>query len=435
MKTRERAALWAERAAEIWAAHWLPILGAFFVLVSLILKWVDFPLSRHPYGLQLPLLRNVGTIPHFSLLSYGVIGGAILAIGLVLRRRSGRFLAVASAILIAFWVMLPCQIAFQQPALLGRLSAETQDLSMIRGFTRNYLPENYGAAEEYPKHPEFDTLWSRFVAAGSFLGLGWYCFGIGSLLIGIYSIGRLPCERGMTLLTLSGIPIGALTILVMPPLIGQHYFTSARAAQAEGNSEKAIRDYRKAMWWDRWRGQHINIYATIGDFERLSGSGVDSPEKHVSKAEEFKKACEYESAVFELSRAAAWGGMVEIAARHESARIRVYFGNALYYHGAIGAAVTQWQQAIVEDPLPQEGLGFLIARGNFDLGRYPAALEALNRVLRATGDKPVRANAYSLAGDSYIKLGRDVDARNSYNLSLAADRDGNFWGMRGLIGN
>ena len=436
MKTRERTALSAAAVAKIWAAQWLLILGAFFVFGSLILKWLDFPLSHHPYGVQLLLLQNMGALPHFSLFSYGVVGGAVLATGLVLRRRSGRFLSVAAAVLIAFCVMLPCQIAFQQPALLGRLTAEIQDLSMIRGFTNTYLPENYGPAEEYPKQPEFDTLWSRFVAACSLLGLGWYCFGVGSLLIGIYSISRLPGERGRMMLALGGIPIGVLVILLTPPFIGQHYFTSARVAQAQGKNEKAITDYRKAMWWDRWRGQDINIYATIGDFERLSGSGEDSPEKHISKAKELKDALEYDSAVFELSQAVAWGGPVATAARHESARIRVYFGIALYHHGAIGAAVTQWQQAIVEDPLPKEGLAFLIGRGNYDLGRYPAALEALSRVIRAAGDKPVLANAYSLAGDSYMKLGRDVDARNSYSLSLAQeDLAVNFWGMRGLIGN
>jgi tetratricopeptide (TPR) repeat protein len=435
MKIRERTALWAMALAKIWAAHWLLILGAFSVFVSLILKWVDFPFSRHPLGLQLPLLRNVELIPHLSLFSYGVVGGAILTAGLVLRRRSGRFLAVVAAILIAFCVMLPCQIAFQRPALLGRLTAETQDLSMIRGFTKSYLPANYGPAEEYSQQFEFDTIWGRFVAAYSFLGLGWYCFGIGSLLIAIYSIGRLPGERGMTALALGGIPVGIVIILLTSPLIGQHYFTSASTAQAQGNNEKAIAHYRKAMWWDRWRAQNINIYATIGDIERLSGSGEDSPEKHISKAEEFKEAREYESAVFELSRAAAWGGAVAIAARHESARIRVYFGTALYHEGGIGAAVTQWQQALVENPLPQEGLAFLIARGNYDLGRYQAALDAVNRVLRAASDKPVLANAYSLAGDSYVKLGRDVDARNSYNLSLAEDMYVNFWAMSRLIGN
>ena len=94
-------------------------------------------------------------------------------------------------------------------------------------------------------------------------------FGIGSLLIAIYSIGRLPDERGMTALALGGIPIGVLIIFLTPPVIGQHYFISACTAQARGNNEKAITHYRKAMWWDRWRRQDINIYATIGDLERL----------------------------------------------------------------------------------------------------------------------------------------------------------------------
>ena len=427
--------MWAGAAATTWAAYWLLIVGSFLVFASAVLKWVNFPLSHHPYGLQLPLLRNVGALPHLSLFSYGVVGGAILTTGLVLHRRSGRFLAVAAAILIAFCVMLPCQIAFQQPALLGRLTAETQNLPMIRGFTKTYLPVNSGPAEDYSKHFGFDTVWDRFVAAYSFLGLGWYCFGIGSFLIAIYSIGRLPGERGMTALALGGIPIGMLIILLTPPLIGQHYFTSACTAQAQGNNEKAITHYRKAMWWDRWRGQDINIYATIGDLERLSGSGEDSPERHISRAQEFKEAREYESAVFELSRAAAWGGAVAIAARRESARTRVNFGRALYRGGGIGAAVTQWQQALAEDPVQQQGLTFLIARGNYDVGRYQASLDALNGILKASGDKPVLANAYSLAGDCYMKLGRDIDARNSYNLSLKEDIIVNFWAMRALTGD
>jgi hypothetical protein len=46
----------------------------------------------------------------------------------------------------------------------------------------------------------------------------------------------------------------------------------------------------------------------------------------------------------------------------------------------------------------------------------------------------VLANAYSLAGDCYVEMGRDIDARKSYNLSLAMDMSINFWGMKGLIG-
>jgi len=255
------------------------------------------------------------------------------------------------------------------------------------------------------------------------------------LLIAIYSLSRLPVGQRVRALALSGIPVGTVIILLTPPLIGQHYFTSACTAQAQGNNEKAITHYRKAMWWDGWRAQDINIYAIIGDLERLSGSGEDSPERHISRAREFKEAREYESAVFELGRAAAWGGAVAEAARGESARTRVDFGSALYRGGGIGAAVTQWQQALAEDPVQQQGLTFLIARGNYDLGRYQASLDALKGILRASGDNPMLADAYSLAGDCYLKLGRDVDARNSYNLSIKEDMLVNFWAMSGLAGD
>jgi tetratricopeptide (TPR) repeat protein len=435
VKIRKRVELWASVGASIWGAHWLLFIGSFFLFGSAVLEWVYFPFSHHPYGLQLPLLRNVGLVPHLSLLSYGVLGACVLATGLALLWRSDTFLAVAAAILIAFWVAAPCQIGFQQPALIRRLNAETQDLRMIRGFTKSYLPVNYGPAEEYSKYFELDTVWDRFVAAYSFLGLGWYCFGIGSFLIVTYSIGRLRGERGMTALAVGGIPIGVLIIFLTPAVIGQHYFISACTAQAQGNNEKAITHYRKAMWWDRWRRQDINIYATIGALERLSGSGKDSPERHISRAQELKEAKEYESAVFELSRAAAWGGPAAITAQRESARTRVDFGIALYNGGGIGAAVTQWQQALAEDPVQQQGLAFLIARGNYDLGRYQASLDALNGILKATGDKPVLANAYSLAGDCYMKLGRDTDARKSYKLSLKEDMLLNFWAMSVLTGD
>jgi tetratricopeptide (TPR) repeat protein len=113
----------------------------------------------------------------------------------------------------------------------------------------------------------------------------------------------------------------------------------------------------------------------------------------------------------------------------------VEFGIALYRGGGIGAAVTQWQQALVEDPLQHHAVGFLVARANYDIGRYQAALDAINDVLRATDDRPTRANAYSIAGDCYSKLGRDAEARNSYNRSLNQQMLVNFWAMSRLTGN
>jgi hypothetical protein len=435
MKISKRLAGWVETSARTWMVHWLLIVGSVLVFGSATLKWVYFAFSCHPLGFQLPLLRKMELIPHFSLLSYGVVGIAVLAVALVLLWRSATYLALcAVAVLIAVWLAAPCQLAFSQPSSLRRLTAETQGLSVIRSFTKTYLPINFGLTEQYQRF-EIETLWDRFVAASSFLGLGWYCFGLGSLLIAIYVTARLrPAER-MSALALGVIPAGVVIIALVPALIGQHYFARACVAQAQGAGEKAITCYRRAMWFDRWRAQDINIYAVIGDIERLSDPSKDSPEKHISKAREFKEASEYDLAIFELTRAAACGGPAGLVARRESARTRVAFGIALYRGGGIGAAVTQWEQALVEDPLQQNGLTFLVARGNYDIGRYEAALDAIKDVLRASDDRPTRANAYSIAGDCYVKLGRDAEARYSYNRSLEEQMLVNFWAMSRMTGN
>ena len=228
---------------------------------------------------------------------------------------------------------------------------------MIRDFTRTYLPANYGPAEEYPKHFEFDTVWDRFVAAYSFLGLGWYCFGIGSLLIAIYSIRRLPGEERMRALALGG--------------------NSSRRSYHSANAAA----YRTALFYQclhcagarrpMKRQSHViaERCGSIDGARRISiptqlleiskGCPVQAriPRRSISaRLGNLKRQANTNSAVFELARAADWGGAVAIAARRESARTRVDFGTALYRGGGIGAAVTQWQQALVEDPVQQQGL-------------------------------------------------------------------------------
>jgi hypothetical protein len=44
------------------------------------------------------------------------------------------------------------------------------------------------------------------------------------------------------------------------------------------------------------------------------------------------------------------------------------------------------------------------------------------------------ANAYSMIGDCYAKLGEDVLARRYYNLSVVADPIMNYWALTGLAG-
>jgi tetratricopeptide (TPR) repeat protein len=435
MKLTSRALGFASAVVRFSMTHWLLILGSILVFASAGLQWMYFAFSRHPTGFELPLLQKMELIPHFSLLSYGAVGIAILALTLILLWRSATYLALcAVAVLVAMWLAAPCQLAFSQPTLLRRLIAETQELSVIRDFSKTYLPTDYTSTEHYPRF-EIGSLWDRFLAAGSYFGLGWYCFGIGSLLIAIYVISRLTADERSSAWALGGIPAGVVIILLTPSLIGQHYFTAACVAQAQGVREKALTCYRRAMWLDRWRAEDINAYAAIGELETVSGSSKDSPEKHISKAREFRNASEYDLAIFELARAAPWGGPVGLVAQRESARTRVEFGVALYRGGGIGAAVTQWQQALVEDPEHQHGITYLVARGNYDLGRYQAALDATMDVLRATDDRPTRANAYAIAADSCNMLGRDAQARNYYNRSLKEQMLVNFWAMSRLTGN
>src|SRR5881396_1104191 len=89
----DKVVVLAERGARVWAAHWVLIVGSFLVFCSVLLKWVEFPLSRNLSGLQLPLLRNVGLTAHIYFLSVGALGIVVLITGLVSLRRSRPLLA------------------------------------------------------------------------------------------------------------------------------------------------------------------------------------------------------------------------------------------------------------------------------------------------------------------------------------------------------
>jgi len=393
-----------------------------------------FPFGRNIVGLKLPLLGLPGVLPRIHLLSYGVAALAVLAIGFFLRKTFRPSLTLAAALLLTLWTLVPARIAFEQSAFLRRLTEEDQAVPVVRAFTNNYLPQNFGTAEAIAKHLDVVTLSGRFMAALSFLGLGWYCFGFGSLLVAAYGLNRLPGERSVPGLALVGLPLGALAILSLPPLVGQHYFDKASVARAAGFDEDAIAAYRKAMRWDSWHAEGIEVYNLIGQMEKQAGIAEGSPERAINRAVDFQAISQYEPAIFELERAAEAGGTVALAARHEAARTRVDLGLACYHGDAIGPAVINWQQALDEEPLLVYAL-FYLARANYDLGRYEATLDAVTKLITINADHDsFLANAYSLGADAYAKLGRDEDARRYYSLSLVIDPVENHWALTGLVG-
>ena len=435
MKITKRLASWAETGAKLWAAYWLLILGSFLILGSVLLKWVQYPISSNLSGLKLPLFHDTGVIPHVALLSFGALGIVVLIAGVVLLRFFASALSLAAAVLITLCVLTPAHIAFQQPMMLRHLTDELQAMPWHKIFTKDYLPQNYGSPEVVPNRLILYTASGRLLAAFSFLRLGWTCFALGSLLVAVYAMRRMPDGKMATGLALVCLPVGALAIVLTPPIIGQHYFNSGSIAKARGHNQEAIADYRKAMKWDAWHAQDIDLYATIGDLQKQSGIENNSPERHISRAVELQMANEYEPAIFEFSRAVEAGGALAAAVRRESAKTHIALGLALYQAGGIGGAVTSWQLALADDPTQEVYVLPYLARGYFDLGRYEIALQTVDRLVKViAGHNSMLANVYSLGGDCYAKLGRDAEARRYYNLSYAKDWIVNYWALTRLAG-
>jgi Tfp pilus assembly protein PilF len=410
-------------AGRIWASYWLLVCGSFLIVGSVVLTWIKFPYSCNVAGFELPVQALVPHIHHFS---YGLIGIAVLAVAVYFRKRFRRSLLLGAAILLTDWMLVPARLTFQQPPLVRRLSEENQAVPVIKAFTRSYLPQNYGSTEEIPKHLDVVTLSGRFAASLSILGLGWYCFGFGSFLVASYAVSRLPGERMASSLALISLSVGALTILAVPSGIGQYYFHRSSVARAAGNNEQAIANYRKAMRWDRYYTSGIEVYNLIGQLERQAGLDEGSAERAISRAVDLRAKRQYEPAILELQRAAEISPALAKTVRHEALRMRADLGLACYQAGAIGAAVANWQQALAEDskgrPLKsQPSLLYVLpylARGNYDLGRYEAGLEAATQWAEITADHgSLQAAGYWLGADCYAKLGRDAEARRYYSLS------------------
>lgn len=412
-----------EVAGRIWASYWLLICGSFLIVGSVLLTWIKFPYSFNVAGWELPV-QNL--LPHIHEFSYGLSGIAVLALAFSFRKRFRWSLLLGAAILLTLWMFVPARISVHQSTLLRRLSEEGQAVPAIKAFTRRSIPQKEGSTEEMARHLDVVTLPGRFAASLSILALGWYGFGFGSFLVACYAVSRLRGERIASSLALISLPVGALTILALPSVIGQHYFNHGSLGRAAGHNEQAIANYRKAMRWDHFYRDGIEVYNLIGQLERRAGLAEGSAERAISRAVDLGAERQYEPAILELERAAEISPILAKAAHHEARRRRADLGLACYQTGAIGAAVANWQQALDEDskgrPLKsQPSLLYVLpylARGNYDLGRYEAGLKAATRWAEITVDhESLQADAYALGADCHAKLGRDAEARRYYNLS------------------
>ncbi|MBA3273241.1 MAG: tetratricopeptide repeat protein [Chthoniobacterales bacterium] len=424
----------AEVLARFFVANALVIAGALFILASANVKWINFPFSRDVTGVELPLLRGLPPEPHLQLLSYGVVAIVALGVGLLGQSMSRLVSTLTAGLLLILCTLVPLQVSFQQPATLYRLVAEATELSPIGTFTKDYQPLNRGRDADVPRRLSslgLNTARSRLSTGVSFLAPGWYMFTLGAFLYTAYAIARTNRARTRSLVTFAAIPVVVIALSFVRPLIGEWFYYHAIAAQAQGNNTKALADYRRAMRADRWYSEELAVYAMIGD---LAGDFGDSPERSIYKGDQLREAGQYEAAAFAFERATLAPGRLGRVARRAVAQTLFEYGIVLYRAGGIGAAVTNWERALSVDPAMTYVLPYL-AQGNFDLSRYQAALDTLDTITRKTSHNTLLANAYSLAGDCYAKLGQDADARRYYRLSLKTDRMDNHWALTGLVGN
>ncbi len=392
----ERLCVWAETGAQLLVNYWLLLIGCLLVLFSVILKWVQSPFSHNISGLKFSLLNDPGVTPNMSLFSPSVLGLIALSIGLLFLRRFPALLGLAAAVIIMLWAIAPAQIAFRQPSMLRRLTYELQVVPLQKIFSKDYLSPNYGASEVIPKRLVLYSAWGRFVAAWSFLRLGWYCFGLGGLLIGAYVVAQMPSGKLARALVLLCLPVGALE--------------TTRSALP------------------------VNDADLIGQLQKQAGVSPDSAERHINRGVDLRSANEFEAAFFEFSRAAEAGGALSETVLREIAITRMSFGLALYRAGGIGSAVTNWELALREDPSLIYVLPYL-ARGYYDIGRYQSGIAAAQELARLIKDHQYAlADAYSTAADCYAKLGQDAEARRYYARALVADPVLNYWALTGLAG-
>jgi hypothetical protein len=409
-----------------WANYWLLICGSLLVVGSVALVWLKFPYSFNVGGWELPI-QNI--VPHIHEFSYGFSGIAVLAIAFFLRKRFRWSLLLGAAILITFWLLVPGRITFHQAPLLRRLSEENEAVPAMKAFTRSFIPQNQERTEPIRKHFDVVTLPGRMGASFSILGIGWYCFGLGSLLVAGYAISRLPGRRVRATLVLIIVPAAVLCAVGMPSMIGHYYYHRGSHARAAGDNKQAITNYRKAIKWDGFYTGGIEVFNLLGQLETLTGIEEGSAERSVSRALDLRAQNQYEPAISELQNAAKKSPVLAKAARHEASRIRAEWAMVRYQAGAVADAVANWQQALAEDtggrPLKsQPSLLYVLpylARANCEIGQYEAGLKAATDWAEVVaGHSSLQADAYSMAGDCSAKLGREADARRYYNLARAS---------------
>lgn len=408
------------------------ILGILLVLASLLAPWIDSPVGRDVNGLRLSALgeataaRGVG--------AYALATGLLVVLAVVARRQAADrlqcWLAVA-LLLVALCV--PLGIAFGHPDRLRTLASENEQYRKILEFSTAYLPLNRGTEPTFWPKLDLSNAWSRFVSAWYFVSVGWYVLVTGAAIMLGAGLAYLPRAKMRWNFIAQGFLATAIVtaLFVVAPLRAQRSINRALLLRAEGKLEDAISSFEAAMARDVWWQLGPEVPRQIGELHEILGR-KDTGEYQLYAGYQLERQNHVPAALFAYQQAADTPATHKIGQR-EAARLKIEEGLRFYRNGVFDAAISSWRDAIRGDARQLQAF-YYIARAQYDVANYPAAIEANILLLTRVSSKIVQANLHSNLGDCYQKQELFAEARAEYDRSKTLDSAQNFRSWMGLVG-
>jgi tetratricopeptide (TPR) repeat protein len=324
--------------------------------------------------------------------------------------------------------------------LLAQLAHQTVWLRKAYSFDVTFLPRNAATEASLWKQFSFDTVWDRFITGWYFMGVGWMFTVVAGFAIFLTAIKILGghAARRASALTIVGF-LAVTSLMMYGPIAAQRALASATRADALGNSEKAIADYRRAMRLDGWWAENLALRVRIGEIETGLGRTA-TPESGIFRAEYMVGESQAPGTIGQLPAAIQIyrelikeDGSLRALAMARAAEIETDYGANLLNDGAFGAANEVWKSALVLDP--QMWLAkYYLSRGYYFAGCYREAAATTRQALQVTADPRLLGDLYSNLGDALTRMGQLDDGHLAYAAAYKFDYMTNFRGIDSLVG-
>lgn len=402
------------------------------IVVEMVAKWLCFPISPQLRGIQFSLLGYSPEHHGVALLSHGLVSAGLTLFGaLAFVRGKTKPLGWIGAALVWLGVLAILQAALTDAPLLKTLATEMDQQQTAASFTQAALPVNFGGEPGAWARLPLDTIGDRLIAAWYFARAGWWL----PLLLGIAALGyAVAAEKRLALIgvTLCG---GTALLLVCgtKPVLAEFCINRARIAEARGQPDEAVADYRRAIRLDRWNALHIDLYERIGALD-ASLNRTNTIEYGIYHAGLPSTQIDMTKAIAEMSALIPRAPEpLRDVLRKRTAELLTQYGRSLHAAAAYGKAIDACESALQLDPqsfLP----AYYLSREYFLLAAYPRSIDLTQRTLKRVADPILRSNLYGNLGDAHTKLGQFQEAKLAYRASYKADYLLNLRGLSALTG-